>query len=204
MVRSRVELFEEIRKAHDREELGIRVAREPVRRPSKSGAPGTGVTDPAAAEANGAFVAGARSMEGDDRPVDPRKTSSRRRSSATPLVGSSNGSSKSSARMSVSRPSAVTSPRSSRDRPVSISKVMVPQIHLGCRGGRGRLRSDELHFLRRQARRRPPLRDAALRDPGRAFHRIYAGETQEVFLDGHVGALEPGSAECQCASVTTT
>jgi len=75
-----------------------------------------------------------------------------------------------------------------RKRPVALAEVKVPQIHpLGKEAEvdfgqvsfvcNGKLVTGHLFVMRLSA-------------SGRAFHRVDAGETQEVFLDGHVGAFE--------------
>ena len=62
-----MELFEEIRKAHDRAELHPG-AREPARCPSKSDGPGTPFADPTVAKGGRVSSEGPRFLEGDDRP----------------------------------------------------------------------------------------------------------------------------------------
>ena len=62
-----MELFEEIRKAHDREELRHPSTRESLRRPPKSGAPSTGVANATAEKTSGAKLPVTRSVEVDDR-----------------------------------------------------------------------------------------------------------------------------------------
>lgn len=128
MARSRVELFEEIRKAHDREELGIRalanrfgVHRRAVRQalasptppPRKPTVHPSPVLDPWKATINRWLTEDAAA------PKKQRHTARRVFQRLVEEQGADVG--ESTVRRYVAQ--------AKRDRPVSITKVMVPQIH---------------------------------------------------------------------------
>ena len=187
MARSRVELFEEIRKAHDREELGIRalanrfgVHRRAVRQalaspippPRKSTAHSSPVLDPWKATIDRWLT------EDESAPKKQRHTARRVFQRLLEEQGADVG--ESTVRRYVAQ--------AKRERPVSITKVMVPQIHP--LGEEAEVDFGQVSFVCAGKVVVGHLFVMRLSATGRAFHRVYAGETQEVFLDGHVGAFE--------------
>jgi transposase len=187
MARSRVELFEEIRKAHDREELGIRalsarfgVHRRAVRQalaspippPRKPMVHPSPTLDPWKATINRWLA------EDESVPKKQRHTARRVFQRLVEEQGADVG--ESTVRRYVAQVRA--------NRPIALAEVKVPQTHpLGEEAEvdfgqvsfwcKGQLVVGHLFVMRLSA-------------SGRAFHRVYAGETQEVFIDGHVGAFE--------------
>jgi transposase len=187
MVRTRVELFEEIRKTHDREELGIRalstrfgVHRRAVRQalaspvppPRKPMAHTSPALDPWKATIDRWLA------EDESAPKKQRHTARRVFQRLIEEHGADVG--ESTVRRYVAQ--------ARRDRPVSINKVMVPQIHP--LGEEAEVDFGQVSFVCGGKTIVGHLFVMRLSATGRAFHRIYAGETQEVFLDGHVGAFE--------------
>jgi transposase len=187
MARSRVELFEEIRKAHDREGLGIRalanrfgVHRRAVRQalaspippPRKQTSRPSPVLDPWKATID-------RWLADDE--TAPRKQRHTARRVFQRLVeeeGADVG--ESTVRRYVGQVK--------RDRPVSISKVNVPQSHPA--GEEAEVDFGQITFRLGGELVIGRMFIMRLSASGKAFHRIYANEAQEVFIDGHVRAFE--------------
>jgi len=187
MTRSRVELFEEIRKAHDREELGIRALanrfgvhrravrqalaspmpppRRPVARSSPSLDPWKSTIDAWLAADEGA----------------PRKQHHTARRVFQRLVeehGAEVGES------TVRRYVAAARAR----RPVALVSVKVPQSHPA--GEEAEVDFGQISFRLGREQVVGRMFIMRLSASGKAFHRVYANEAQEVFIDGHVRAFE--------------
>jgi transposase len=182
-----VELFEEIRKAHDREELGIRalsarfavhrrVVRQalesPIPPPRKAVVRPAPLLDPWKPTIDGWLA------DDQEAPRKQRHTARRVYQRLIEEHGADIGES------TVRRYVAEAKAR----RPVALAQVNVPQSHpigeeaevdfgqISFRLG-GELVIGRMFVMRLSA-------------SGKAFHRIYANEAQEVFIDGHVRAFE--------------
>ena len=187
MVRSRVELFEEIRKAHDREELGIRALANrfsvhrravrqalaspipPLRKPTMRPSP---ALDPWKATIDWWLT------EDESAPRKQRHTARRVFQRLVEELGADVG--ESTVRRYVAQ--------AKRDRPVSISKVNVPQSHPA--GEEAEVDFGQITFRLGGELVIGRMFIMRLSASGKAFHRIYANEAQEVFIDGHVRAFE--------------
>jgi transposase len=187
MARSRLELFEEIRKAHDREGLGIRalanrfgVHRRAVRQalaspippPRKSTVHPSPALDPWKATIDRWLA------EDESAPRKQRHTARRVFQRLVEELGAEVG--ESTVRRYVAQ--------ARRMRPVALAEVKVPQIHP--LGEEAEVDFGQVSFVCNGKLVTGHLFVMRLSASGRAFHRVYAGETQEVFLDGHVGAFE--------------
>jgi transposase len=187
MVRSRVELFEEIRKAHDREELGIRalssrfgVHRRAVRQalaspippPRKAVSRAAPMLDPWKEIINGWLA------EDEHAPKKQRHTARRVFQRLVEEYDAQISESTVRRYVGIAR----------RERPVTLTQVKVPQTHL--LGEEAEVDFGQISYLLDGEMVIGHLFVMRLSASGRAFHRVYANEAQEVFLDGHVLAFE--------------
>jgi transposase len=187
MARSRVELFEEIRKAHDREELGIRalanrfgVHRRAVRQALTSPIPPPRkpTVRPSPALDPWKPTIDRWLTEDESAPRKQRHTARRVFQRLVEELGADVG--ESTVRRYVAQ--------AKRDRPVSISKVNVPQSHPA--GEEAEVDFGQITFRLGGELVIGRMFIMRLSASGKAFHRIYANEAQEVFIDGHVRAFE--------------
>jgi len=187
MASSRVELFEEIRKAHDREELGIRalstkfgVHRRAVRQALASPIPPPrkATSHPSPALEPWKATINTWLEEDESAPKKQRHTARRVFQRLVEELGADVG--ESTVRRYVAQ--------AKRDRPVALSRVKIPQIHP--LGEEAEVDFGQVSFVCNGKVVIGHLFVMRLSASGRAFHRVYSGETQEVFLDGHVGAFE--------------
>jgi transposase len=182
-----VELFEEIRKTHDREELGIRalagrfsvhrrVIRQalespipPPRKPVVRPAP---LLDPWKSTIDGWLADDAKA------PRKQRHTARRVYQRLIEEHGADIGES------TVRRYVAEVKAR----RPVAVAQVNVPQSHPA--GEEAEVDFGQISFRLSGEQVIGRMFVMRLSASGKAFHRIYANEAQEVFIDGHVRAFE--------------
>ncbi len=182
-----MELFEEIRKTHDREELGIRalatrfaVHRRVVRQALESSVPPPRKTtvrpspslDPWKSTIDGWLV------EDEEAPRKQRHTARRVFQRLIEEHGADVGES------TVRRYVAEAKAR----RPVALVRVNVPQSHPA--GEEAEVDFGQIGFRLGREMVIGRMFVMRLSASGRAFHRVYANEAQEVFIDGHVRAFE--------------
>ena len=182
-----MELFEEIRKAHDREDLGIRalsarfavhrrVVRQalespipPPRKPVVRPAP---LLDPWKPTIDGWLA------DDEGAPKKQRHTARRVYQRLVEEHGAEIGES------TVRRYVAEAKGR----RPVALTQVNVPQSHPA--GEEAEVDFGQISFRLFGEQVIGRMFVMRLSASGKAFHRIYANEAQEVFIDGHVRAFE--------------
>jgi transposase len=187
MARSRVELFEEIRKAHDREDLGIRalaarfavhrrVVRQalesPIPPPRKAVVRPSPLLDPWKPTIDGWLA------DDEEAPKKQRHTARRVYQRLLEENGADIGES------TVRRYVAEVKAR----RPVALAQVNVPQSHPV--GEEAEVDFGQISFRLSGEQVIGRMFVMRLSASGKAFHRIYANEAQEVFIDGHVRAFE--------------
>ena len=186
--RSKVELFEEIRKAADAaEESGYAGAGQPVLGPSPDGASGAGVTIPpprkAAVRPSPLLDPWKSTIDGwlaDDEKAPKKQRHTARRVFQRLLEEHGAEIGESTVRRYVAEVKA--------RRPVVSARGQCAPVPPARRRGRSRLRPDQLRALGEHGHR--SMFVMRLSASGKAFHRIYANEAQEVFIDGHVRAFE--------------
>ena len=182
-----MEVFEEIRKAHDREDLGIRalsarfavhrrVVRQalespipPPRKPVVRPAP---LLDPWKPTIDGWLA--------DDEKVPKKQRHTARRVYQRLIEEHGADIGESTVRRYVAEVKA--------RRPVALAQVNVPQSHPA--GEEAEVDFGQITFTLSGQQVIGRMFVMRLSASGKAFHRIYANEAQEVFIDGHVRALE--------------
>jgi transposase len=182
-----VELFEEIRKAHDREDLGIRalaarfavhrrVVRQalesPIPPPRKAVVRPSPLLDPWKPTIDGWLA------DDEEAPKKQRHTARRVYQRLLEENGADIGES------TVRRYVAEVKAR----RPVALAQVNVPQSHPV--GEEAEVDFGQISFRLSGEQVVGRMFVMRLSASGKAFHRIYANEAQEVFIDGHVRAFE--------------
>lgn len=182
-----MELFEEIRKAHDREELGIRalsarfavhrrVVRQalesPIPPPRKAVVRPAPLLDPWKPMIDGWLA------DDEEAPKKQRHTARRVYQRLIEEHGADIGES------TVRRYVAEVKAR----RPVALAQVNVPQSHPA--GEEAEVDFGQITFRLAGELVIGRMFVMRLSASGKAFHRIYANEAQEVFIDGHVRAFE--------------
>lgn len=182
-----MELFEDIRKAHNREDLGIRalatrfgVHRRVVRQALTSSIPPPRKPTTRSAPSLDPWKATIDSWLADDETA-PRKQQHTARRVFQRLIeehGAKVG--ESTVRRYVATVKA--------QRPVSLVAVKVPQSHLAGEEAEVDFGQISFHLAGEQVIGRMFI--MRLSASGKAFHRVYANEAQEVFIDGHVRAFE--------------
>jgi transposase len=182
-----VELFEGIRRAHDREDMGIRalatkfavhrrVVRQalesPIPPPRKMVVRPSPLLDPSKPTIDGWLV------EDEKVPRKQRHTARRVYQRLIEEHGADIGES------TVRRYVAEAKAR----RPVALAQVNVPQSHPA--GEEAEVDFGQISFALSGEQVIGRMFVMRLSASGKAFHRIYANEAQEVFIDGHVRAFE--------------
>jgi transposase len=182
-----VEQFEEIRRAHDRESLGIRalaarfgVHRRVVRQALESAIPPPRKTTVRPAPSLDPWKSTIDSWLAEDEGVPKKQHHTARRVFQRLIEEHGADVGESTVRRYVAEAKA--------RRPVALVRVNVPQSHLAGEEaevdfGQISLRLGGETVIGRMFVMR-------LSASGRAFHRVYANEAQEVFIDGHVRAFE--------------
>ena len=182
-----MELFEEIRRAHDREELGIRalsarfaVHRRVVRQALESPIPPPRKAVERLAPLLDPWKPTIDSWLADDEeaPKKQRHTARRVYQRLIEEHGADIGES------TVRRYVAEVKAR----RPVALAQVSVPQSHPA--GEEAEVDFGQITFRLGGELVIGRMFVMRLSASGKAFHRIYANEAQEVFIDGHVRAFE--------------
>jgi transposase len=182
-----VELFEEIRKAHDREELGIRalsarfaVHRRVVRQALESPIPPArkAVVRPAPLLDSWKPTIDGWLADDQEAPKKQRHTARRVYQRLIEEHGADIG--ESTVRRYVAEVKA--------SRPVALAQVNVPQSHPA--GEEAEVDFGQISFRLAGELVIGRMFVMRLSASGKAFHRIYANEAQEVFIDGHVRAFE--------------
>lgn len=186
-MRSRVELFEEIRKAHDREQLGIRalslrfgVHRRAVRQALASPIPPPRkvVSRPAPVLGPWKAIIDGWLAEDEHAPKKQRHTARRIFQRLVEEYGAELSESTVRRYVGIAR----------RDRPITLTQVKVPQTHP--LGEEAEVDFGQISYVLGGEVVIGHLFVMRLSASGRAFHRVYANEAQEVFLHGHVSAFE--------------
>jgi len=182
-----VELFEEIRKAHDREGLGVRalaarfsVHRRVVRQALESPIPPPRkpVVRPSPLLDPWKLTIGGWLADDEDVPRKQRHTARRVYQRLVEEHGADIGES------TVRRYVAEVKAR----RPVALAQVNVPQFHPA--GEEAEVDFGQISFRLSGELVIGRMFVMRLSASGKAFHRIYANEAQEVFIDGHVRAFD--------------
>jgi transposase len=185
--RMKVELYEQIRKAHDREELSIRelakqfgVHRRSVREALASPIPPPRKPVERPSPAIGPWTATIDSWLAEDEKV-PKKQRHTARRIWQRLVDEHDAQvSETSVRRYVARAKA------SRNAP--LASVMVPQDHP--LGYEGEVDFGQVSFFLDGVLTVGSMFVMRLSASGKGFHRVYGNEAQEAFIDGHVRAFE--------------
>jgi transposase len=182
-----VELFEEIRKAHDREDLGIRalairfsvhrrVVRQalesPIPPPRKAVVRPSPLLDPWKPTIDGWLA--------DDEEAPRKQRHTARRVYQRLIEERRADIGESTVRRYVAEVKA--------RRPVALAQVNVPQSHPV--GEEAEVDFGQISFRLSGEQVIGRMFVMRLSASGKAFHRIYANEAQEVFIDGHVRAFE--------------
>jgi transposase len=182
-----VELFEEIRKAHDREDLGVRALasrfsvhrrvvrlalESPIPPPRKTVVRPSPLLDPWKSTIDGWLA------EDEKAPKKQRHTARRVYQRLLEEHGADIGES------TVRRYVAEAKSR----RPVALAQVNVPQSHPA--GEEAEVDFGQISFELSGEQVIGRMFVMRLSASGKAFHRIYANEAQEVFIDGHVRGFE--------------
>ena len=185
--RSKVELFEQIRKTHAREEVSIRelsrrfdVHRRTVRQAIASAIPPPRKMTPRRRPAIGSWTETIDAWLAEDEKA-PRKQRHTARRVWQRLVDELDA--------EVSEPTVrryVAEARRNRVRPPA--SVVVPQTHP--LGEEAEVDFGEISFMISGVAMKGWMFVMRLSASGRAFHRIYLNQAQEAFFDGHVRAFE--------------
>jgi transposase len=188
MARSKVELFEQIRKAHEREGLSIRALaerfgthRRMVRQALENAQPPPRkVLPPRDAPALGPYkaIVDAWLLEDETAPRKQRHTARRVWQRLVEEHGADVG--ESTVRRYVAFRKAGT--------PLALPEVMVPQHHPF--GAEAEVDFGDVSFYLRGELTVGSMFVMRLSASGRGFHHVYLNEAQEVFLHGHVLAFE--------------
>jgi transposase len=187
MARSRVELFEQIRKAHEHQDLGIRaladrfgVHRRVVRQALASAIPPPRKVASRSAPSLDPWKATIDAWLAEDETAPKRQRHTARRIFQRLIEehGAQVGES------TVRRYVALAKAR----RPVALVAVNVPQSHRVGEEAEVDFGQISLRLSGEQVIGRMFI--MRLSASGRAFHHVYANEAQEVFIDGHVRAFE--------------
>ena len=185
--RAKVELYEQIRKAHDRDELSIRglsrhfgVHRRMVREALESPTPPPRKAVERSSPAIGPWATTIDRWLAEDEHL-PKKQRHTARRVWQRLVDEHDAEvSETSVRRYVAKAKAT--------KAFSLADVMVPQDHPP--GYESEVDFGQVSFYLNDVLTVGSMFVMRLSASGRGFHRVYANEAQEAFLDGHVRAFE--------------
>jgi transposase len=185
--RSKVELYEQIRKAHDRDELSIRalavhfgVHRRTVREALASPIPPPRKQSERAAPALGSWKATIDGWLADDVDVPQKHRHTARRVWQRLVDEHGAEVSESTVRHYVAK--------AKGRRPIALAEVMVPQTHP--LGYEAEVDFGSVSFFLDGVLTSAWMFVMRLSASGKGYHHVYANQAQEAFIDGHVRAFE--------------